>query len=143
MGLKQGQWHTTLRYEDAVASAVDPATTVPETMVSRLHAQIGTSIETNDCIAYLPAANGMLILPGISIADCDFPDMAIGAGNMRLSATCGADGRGFRATLDIKATYTPDTMKGSITTDAVSNGIRVILKLTSTSSYKGECRLKE
>ena len=142
MGLRLGQWHTTLKYEDAIPSAVDPVTTVPEAMASELRAKIGTSFETDDCLGYLLPANGALILPGISIADCDFPDMAAGGGAMRLFASCGADGRGVRSTMDIKASYTPLTMKSSIAIDSVSNGVRLRIKLTSVSSYSGACRLK-
>ncbi|PTS80867.1 hypothetical protein DBR17_10330 [Sphingomonas sp. HMWF008] len=145
IGLKAGQWHTSIRVTGAEAASSSPGRELPERVRSELQKMIGTSVETDDCIGTSGGANGALILPGISIAgDCVLSDVHATTRDLALDSVCGKADDGFRARMKVKAILSDATMNATVQVSTRSEGVGVVTNLTlsTASKYVGSCRLR-
>lgn len=145
VGLKVGQWHTTIRIIGAEAVPATPGGEAPDSVRSELQRKIGTSFETDDCIGTNAGANGELVLPGISIGgDCALSNVQATTSNLALDSVCGKASGGFQARTNVQATISGANMSSKVQVSTLSQELGVITNLTlSTSSkYVGNCRLR-
>ncbi|MGH6614623.1 hypothetical protein [Sphingomonas sp.] len=139
MGLKQGRWHTVLKWEDLTIKATDPAA-APPAGAAEMQKKIGTTFETDDCIGSSLAANGDLILPGIGIGGDCLNTIQIGGGHISLLSSCGTPQRGYKAVVNFNGSHTPTMMTGVADVNASVRGVDTTTKLSLVASYAGDCR---
>ncbi|MDH7971167.1 DUF3617 family protein [Sphingomonas sp. AR_OL41] len=145
VGLKVGQWHTTIRITGAEATPATPGGAVPDNVRSELQKKIGTPIETDDCMGTRGSANGDLILPGISIAaDCTLSNVHATTSSLALDSVCGSASGGFEARTGVQATISDTTMNARVQATILSrdSGIITHLTISTSSKYVGDCRLR-
>lgn len=146
MGLKAGQWHTTIRVVAADISPLDPKGVVPPDAQTALRSRVGSSFETDDCIGTTGlTANGDLILPGVKIsAGCSLNGTEGDRRRLTLRAACDDATGEFKAEVNGQATHGDTTMAAEIETSASSRKLGYATKLTisTTSNYVGECSLR-
>ena len=145
LDLRVGQWHTIIRVTAAQAMPAAPGGQVSPRAQSEFQGKVGTSFQTDDCIATKAGPTGNLILPGINIGgDCALSNVQATKSNLKLDAVCGSASGGFRARTSVDATIADVAMRARVRISALSQGAGVVthLTLSTSSTYIGECRLR-
>jgi len=145
MGLKAGQWHSTVRVVAAEISPLDPKTVVPPDVQAAARSKVGSSFETDDCIGTTGlTGKGDLVLPAMKIAaDCSLKGSEADRHSLTLRAVCGDATGDFRAEVHEQATHGDTAMTARIETSATARKAGYVTKLTlsTTSNYVGLCSL--
>lgn len=139
LGLDQGQWTTTVTIADMTvtpdaALAGDPAT---KGKIEDALKQKGRTFETTDCIGDGLAADGDLVLPGVSIdAECAVGDSSVSPEKFALSARCGENGE-FTVRMDAAKSRT--SIDGTLAVQTRGGGLTTDIRLTTRSRWTGAC----
>ena len=145
MGLRIGGWRTTLTLTRLTLDPHPPNAELSEGARSAAQRAVGQSYRTEDCIGTLPARDGSLILPGITIADeCTFSEVRASDGRLVLNASCGNASNGFAASVRVEAFYTATSMNAEVDStvySAAGGGIIARTRVSTESAYSGACNL--
>lgn len=142
MGLKPGQWRTTIRIVDATAVSVSGEPVSPDVQ-DALQSRVGWSTETEDCIGWDRPPGRDLILPGISVgAACTLSGVEADGRRLRIESVCGARDEGFEAKMNLRATHSDVAMTADVDANVFSGGTGLVTKISmvTTSSHVGQCR---
>jgi hypothetical protein len=143
MGLEPGRWQTISQVLDVEIIPATPDAPMPAGSAEAARRPLGLPRTDESCIGTGLAADGALILPGISIAreGCRYETLDAANGRLRLVGLCGrAETRITEVRID--ASYVPTGMAGAIvTTSTPAGGGRVVrMRSIFDSTHLGACR---
>jgi uncharacterized protein DUF3617 len=143
MRLEPGRWQTISQMLDVEIIPAAPGVPVPAGSGEAARSPLGLPRTDESCIGTGLAADGALILPGISIAaaGCSYSALEAANGRLRLVGRCGrAETRLTEVRID--ASYVPTGMAGTIVTTSTPAGGGSVVRMRSIfdSTHVGVCR---